>query len=133
MIKSKKELIQAEKKMILFVQDSNLSDIDPHQMTYEDAEILMQCIKSGYLIGVCERDGHELRTLDGKAHPELLSTNITPAGSAFLKPNKTDVKATAAIIISILSLAIAVLSNLQEIVQSVGWIADLLKSIIQRL
>ena len=28
---------------------------------------------------------------------------------------------------------IAVLANPQEIVQSVGWIADLLKSIIQRL
>lgn len=128
MIRSEKEYLKAQKKMLLRVQSSNLEDIDPHQMSMEDAEILMSCIRSGYLAGRYKENGFELRTMDGKAHPELLSTRITPAGAAFLKPNRTDRKATWALIIAFLSLVVSILSSFLDIRETICYLIHLLKS-----
>ena len=60
-------------------------------------------------------------------HPELLNTLITPRGYAFLKPQKTDVKATVALIVSIVAVVVSIAANLQQIVESFRWLVDSLK------
>lgn len=127
MLKSERDYEKAIRKMLLRVQNvTSLEEIQPHQMSLEDAEILMDCIKQGYLVGKTEDNGIELRTLDGKAHPELLSSLITPKGFAFLKPKNTDMKATAAIVISSFALLISILSSLDKILENIRWLIDLL-------
>lgn len=126
MLQSQRDYEKALRAMLLRVQRADsLDDVQPHQMSMEDAEILTDCIKQGYLRGITEEKGSELRTLDGKAHPVLLSTVITPKGAAFLKPKRTDIKATVALIISILALLVSILSNLDKIVENCRLIVNL--------
>ncbi|WP_195278929.1 hypothetical protein [Clostridium sp. J1101437_171009_A5] len=126
MLRSQRDYEKALRAMLLRVQRADsLDDVQPHQMNLEDAEILMDCVKLGYLHGRAENKGAELRTMDGKAHPVLLNTIITPKGLAFLRPKHTDIKATAAIVISILALLVSILSDLDRIIENCRLILNL--------
>ena len=133
MLKSQRGYEKAMRSMLRRVHSSeSLQSWNPHKMSVEDAEILMDCIKAGYLIGTTESDGAEHRTLDGKAHPELLSTSITPNGFAFLKPKRTDLKATVAIWLSIFAFIFSTLATLDKIVENYHWLANGIKAIITK-
>ena len=131
-IKSEKDYIKAQKEMLLRIQEMKLEDVNTRNMSTDEAEILMSCVKAGYLIGRYEENGLELRTMDGKAHPELFSTSITPSGAAFLKPNNSDAKATIALIISFLALIVSILSNFLDMKETIDFLICLLKSIISK-
>ena len=73
----------------------------PFDADAEELEVLSDCIKNGYIRGRTTyfHNGkeQELRTLDGKMHPEIINHIIPPKGLAFLsendecdKPNETD-------------------------------------------
>lgn len=126
-IKSERSFIKAQKKMLLHIQTMKLEDVDTRNMSMDEAEILMTCIKAGYLIGRYEENGLEFRTMDGKAHPELLSTKITLAGAAFLKPRHTGENTNIALIISFLVLVVSILSSFSEIKKTIGSLICLLK------
>ena len=75
----------------------------------------------------------ELRTMDGKAHSEIFNTVITLKGLEFLKPDRTKTKANLAIIISAIagavslgSLLVSVLANLDKIIRNLEILNDLL-------
>ena len=128
MLKSQRGYEKALRAMLRQVQGAaSLSEIQPHQMNREDSEILMECIKLGYLLGETEKNGVELRTKDGKAHPELHSTSLTPKGFAFLRPKRTDIKATVSLCISILALLVSILANLDKIAENFRLLTGLLK------
>ena len=86
MISSNQDYRNAMKEMIRKVQSGyepsfNASD--------EELELLSDCIKEGYIRGrttYIDGNGHEqeLRTLDGKMHPEIINHVIPPKGLAFL-------------------------------------------------
>ena len=61
----------------------------PFSADAEELEVLSDCIKEGYIRGrttYIDSNGHEreLRTLDGKMHPEIINHVIPPKGLAFL-------------------------------------------------
>lgn len=102
MISSNQDYIDAMKEMIRKVQSGYEP---PFNAGVEELEILSDCIKNGYIRGrttYVASDGreHELRTLDGKMHPEIINHVIPPKGLAFLdnssdnnksnKPNEAD-------------------------------------------
>lgn len=113
--------------MLLRIQKMKLEDVNTFEMSIGEAEILMSCVKAGYLNGRYEENGLEFRTMDGKAHPELLSTGITPLGAAFLNPKNTEVKATIALVFSGIALLVSILSNLSSIKENIDYIRYLLK------
>lgn len=86
MISSRQEYTGAMKDMIRKVQKGYTP---PFSADAEELEILSDCIKEGYIRGrttYIDRDGNEqeLRTLDGKMHPEIINHVIPPKGLAFL-------------------------------------------------
>lgn len=101
MISSSRDYKNAMKRMIRKVQGGYKPPFDADA---EELEILSDCIKSGYIRGQTTYIGidgheHELRTLDGKMHPEITNHIIPPKGLAFLydssddesdKPNEAD-------------------------------------------
>lgn len=71
--------------------------------------------------------------MDGKAHSEIFNTVITLKGLEFLKPDRTKTKANLAIIISAIagavslgSLLVSVLANLDKIIRNLEILNDLL-------
>lgn len=127
MVKNQKGYIREMRSMIRRVQTLPKGEsLNPFELSHEEAEILSDCIKNGYVIGTVtsfDKDTgreYELRTMDGKIHPELFNNVITPKGLAFLKPSKTDIKASIALIISILALLISFLSQLDRIIQNIA-------------
>lgn len=116
MIRNEKEYTKAMKKMILRVQNDGAPK--DAESTIEEMEVLTDCIRAGYLIGTTtftdSSTGAEidLRTMDGKMHPELLNNSVTPKGLAFLKPNKANLKSNVAIVTSILATLISLLAFL---------------------
>ncbi len=128
MIKSEREYNRAVREMLRRVQlASSVDEFHSDKMSVQESEILADCIKREFLIGRVSDSTGEFRTEDGKMHPELLNTLITPRGYAFLKPQKTDVKATVALIVSIVAVVVSIAANLQQIVESFRWLADSLK------
>ena len=86
MLHTEKEYNSAMRQMILRVQQAtSVDEINTWDMSIEEAEILLDCVASGYLIGKIPKNITECRTLDGKAHPELFNTVVTPKGLAFFK------------------------------------------------
>ena len=88
MITSDRDYLSAMKDMIRKVQSGYEP---PFNASAEELEILADCIRNGYIRGQTSyfRDGreHELRTLDGKIHPEITNHIIPPKGLAFLSEN----------------------------------------------
>ena len=120
MLHTEKEYNSAMRQMILRVQQAaSVDEINTWDMSIEEAEILLDCVASGYLIGKVPKNIAECRTLDGKAHPELFNTVITPKGLAFLKPPRTDLKATIALIVSAIAALISLLSNADQILHNI--------------
>lgn len=128
MIKSEREYKKAMRDMIRRVQSAkNADEINDATLTMEEAEILTDCILEGYVRGKVEEELSNgrvitLRTLDGKAHPEIYNTVIPLKGLAFLKPENTALKATIAIcasviasLVSISALFVSLLSSLDKI------------------
>jgi hypothetical protein len=127
MLRSERQYERAIRNMLHSVQSAeSVDEFDTWKMSTEECEVLSACIKRGYLVGKIEDDDGELRTLDGKMHPNLLNTTVTPAGCAFLRPKRTDAKATAAIMISIAALLVSILANLDRIAENYRWLIDLL-------
>ena len=90
MIKTKRDYDNAIRAMIRRVQRAKDKDeFNTFKMSAEEAEILLDCITAGYLIGEIQEP---YRTMDGKAHPELTNTFVTPKGLAMLEPSKTELK-----------------------------------------
>ena len=86
MISSSQDYTNAMKEMIRKVQSGYEP---PFNASDEELELLSDCINEGYVRGrttYIDRDGHEqeLRTLDGKMHPEIINHVIPPKGLAFL-------------------------------------------------
>ncbi len=122
-IRSMRGYNAAIRKMIRSVQRG----YDPSRSTdTQELELLADCIRNGYLIGrVSSPDPktgveHELRTLDGKMHPELFNQIVPPKGLAFLKPAASDIRSVIAICISVLALLVSLFANLDRIIQNVG-------------
>lgn len=112
MISSEKEYKEAMKCMVRKVQSGE--KIDVSGLSIEEAEVLSDCIKCGYIIGKAtewnERlhDFIDLRTLDGKAHPEIQSSVIPLKGMAFLKA-VPDWRTIVPIVISICALMVSII------------------------
>lgn len=92
MISSGQEYTNAMKDMIRKVQEGYEP---PFSADAEELEVLSDCIKEGYIRGrttYIDSDGHEreLRTLDGKMHPEIINHIIPPKGLAFLGDSSDD-------------------------------------------
>ena len=86
MISSSQDYRNAMKEIIRKVQ---CGYEPPFNASDEELELLSDCIKKGYIRGrttYIDSDGHEqeLRTLDGKMHPEIINHVIPPKGLAFL-------------------------------------------------
>lgn len=86
MISSEEEYYEAMREMIRKVQNGYEP---PFDASIEEMEIFADCIRNGYLLGkttYIDRDGieQELRTMDGKMHPELINNVVPPKGLAFL-------------------------------------------------
>ena len=134
--RTEKDYISAMRKMILRVQNAtDLDEIDTFTMTANEAEILFDCMKEGYLIGKVPKDETDFRTMDGKAHPELINTVVPPKGLAFLRPVKTDLKSNIALgvsvfaaLISLFAFLVTLLANLDKIIQNWSIFVSLLGS-----
>lgn len=113
-------------------------EINTMEMSIEDAEILNDCIENGFVRGetyATNSNGKKfpLRTMDGKAHPEIYNTVITLKGLEFLKPNRAEARANLAIaisavagVVSIASLLVNALANLDKIVENFQFLTNLL-------
>ena len=139
MISNQTDYRKAMCKMIRKIQNSSSAEeINDLEMSIEDAEILNDCIENGFVRGKTTYRNHngeeiELRTMDGKAHSEIFNTVITLKGLEFLKPDRTKTKANLAIIISAIagvvslgSLLVSVLANLDKIISNLEILNDLL-------
>ena len=91
LLNTERKYQNAMKRMIKRIQKTG--DIpDPRNLSDQDAEILMDCVKQGFLIG--EAQGWDERrhafidhrVLTGKAMPEVHSATIPLKGVIFLKP-----------------------------------------------
>lgn len=140
MIQSRSDYRAAVCRMIRTVQTAKSADeINSLKMTAEDAEILNDCIESGFIrgrISYLNSDGKEikLRTLDGKAHPQVFSTVITMKGLEFLKPDRTKLKANLALVFSALAVVVSVCSvlvtgmaNLDKILGNLSLLMELFR------
>lgn len=119
MINDKKLYESAMRTMIRRVQSAHSAcEIDSHSMSIEDAEILSDCIKAGYVNGTImyykkdECRMSELRTMDGKIHPRVTNTVITAAGLDFLRP-KRDWKFIVPTAIALLELVVIIIQTIQ--------------------
>lgn len=127
MISSEKEYFAAMRNMIRKVRSGY---VPAHDADHEELEVLAECIRQGYLLGKTTYiDEHgreqELRTLDGKMHPEITNHVIPPKGLAFLSPNKTERKSNialgvsiCAVVISLFAFIVTLLSNLDKIIEN---------------
>lgn len=123
MIKTKRDYDNAIRAMIRRVQRAKDKDeFNTFKMSAEEAEILLDCITAGYLIGEIQEP---YRTMDGKAHPELTNTFVTPKGLAMLEPSKTELKSNLAIVTSIsavlisaFALVVSLLANLDKMLEN---------------
>lgn len=93
MIETEEEFLQAMRDMIRKVQDGY--DL-PFSASTEEAEVLAECIRRGYLYGtitISSKSGKdmEFRTLDGKIHPVLYNRVVSPDGLAFLVSEEKEV------------------------------------------
>ncbi len=84
MIRSQREYKRAMRKMIKRVQSGEI--IDSWNESFEDMEILADCILAGYINGEVFHDGEVIRTMDGKIHPTIFNSHIPLKGLAFLRP-----------------------------------------------
>ncbi len=118
MIRNEKEFNAAMRRMIRRVQAGELL-IDPEDP--EDAEVLAECIKNGYLNGstsvIDPKTGkiREYRTQDGKIHPRLYNTLVPKAGLAFLNSEKMNLRVNWALAVSISAILVSLLANLDKI------------------
>ena len=124
MISSVKEYDVEMRKMLLKVQNGYEP---PFEADIEELELFADCIRKGYLLGkvsYVDRDGveQELRTMDGKMHPELSNHIVTPAGLAFLNPEKEDRRPMLALVVSIVALLVSILSNLDKILSNLHFL-----------
>lgn len=99
MVPSSQDYTNAMKEMICKVQNGYEPPFDASD---EELELLSDCIKEGYIRGrttYIGSDGREreLRTLDGKIHPQIINHIIPPKGLSFLseqdkrnEPDKAD-------------------------------------------
>lgn len=139
MIRNQADYHKAMCNMIRKIQNAHSADeINNADMSVEEAEILNDCIENGFVRGknhYFDSNGkrNELRTVDGKAHPVIHTTVITLKGLEFLKPDRTNAKANLAIIISALagaislgSLVVSVLTNLDKIISNFAILRGLL-------
>ena len=103
MVPSSLDYTNAMKEMICKVQNGYEPPFDASD---EELELLSDCIKEGYIRGrttYIGSDGREreLRTLDGKIHPQIINHIIPPKGLSFLseqdKRNEPDKIHTAKI------------------------------------
>lgn len=85
MIKTEKQYCRAMRKMIRRVQSGE--QINANSASFEDMEILSDCIRLGYVNGIIEESGCVLRTLDGKMRPRIFNNHIPLKGIAFLHPH----------------------------------------------
>ena len=123
MIKTKRDYDNAIRAMIRRVQRAKDKDeFNTFKMSAEEAEILLDCITAGYLIGEIQEP---YRTMDGKAHPELTNTFVTPKGLAMLEPSKTErkgnlaiVTSISAVLISAFALVVSLLANLDKMLEN---------------
>ena len=122
MIRSEKEFNAAMRRMIRRVQAGELL-IDPANP--EDAEVLAECIKNGYLNGSITvkdpRTGEEreYRTKDGKIHPRLYNTIVPKAGLAFLNSEKMNSRVNWALAVSIGAIIVSLLANMDKIYHNI--------------
>ena len=130
MIKSEREFTREMRKTILRIANGQSPFHNP--ATDDDSEVIAECINHGYLLSKHPlENGAVLRTMDGKAHPDVNTTVIPLKGLAFLKPDRTRTYARVSLWLSIAALLVSILSNLPEIFESVRMLIDLLKSIAQ--
>lgn len=122
MIKTERGYRRAMKRMIKRVRSTDdIAELDSSKMDPLDAEILYDCIAEGYIRGkltdTLGRDKHkiELRAMSGKALPEVYNNIITLKGLAFLKPDRTRLKANIALAISICAMLISLMANLDKV------------------
>lgn len=124
MVSSEKEYETEMKKMLLKVQNGYEP---PFDAGVEELELLSDCIRKGYLLGktsYIDENGveQELRTMDGKMHPELSNHIITHAGLAFLSPKKEDKRPLIALVVSVAALLVSILSNLDKILNNLDFL-----------
>ena len=133
MIRNQTDYRIAMCNMIRRVQMAKSTDeINEAKMSPEEAEILADSIESGFVRGrtkYLNSEGKEieLRNLKGIALPRVCSTVITLKGLEFLKPDRTKLKANLALIISVCSLVVSGLANLDKIITNL----DLLLKLFQ--
>lgn len=111
MIRSQREYKRAMRKMIRRVQKGE--EIDSWKESFEDMEILADCILAGYVNGELEHNGKTVRTMDGKIHPIVFNSHIPIKGLAFLHP-QFDWKFIIPTIISIIALLCSLLGPLNS-------------------
>ena len=126
MIKSEREFIIEMQNTILRVANGESPFHNP--ATDDDSEVIAECINQGYLLSNSPLDeGTVLRTMDGKAHPDVNTSVVPLKGLAFLKPDRTRLYAKVSLGLSIAALLVSILANLPEILGSLRMLADLLK------
>lgn len=129
MIKSERAFTAAMRKMIICIIKGKSPLHNPP--TDDDYEVLAECINRGLLLSSDQlKNGTVMRTMDGKAHPAV-NANIVPLkGLAFLRPDRTKLRANIALALSIIAIFISVLSNFSAIVDNVRLIEALLSATV---
>ena len=123
MIKSERTYYKEMRRMIRRVLKGE--EPLPKDPTREDLEILTECVSRGYLLNMDSRD-EVLRTADGRPHP-IVDLSVVPVkGLAFLRPDRTQLKSTIAIWVSIAAMLISLFANLSAIIQNVNEILSVL-------
>lgn len=97
----------------------------PENPTRQDLEVLAECVTRGYLLQK-GADQDFSRTMDGIPHLAVDMSVVPVKGLAFLHPDRTRLKSTVALWVSISALAVSLLSNLNAIAQSISWLISVL-------
>ena len=134
MIKSARNFESAMKSMVRHIANGEPYLSSPP--TRDELEVLTECVKKGYLLSLSDAEGASvMRTMDGMPHPEVNTTVVPLKGLMFLKPDRTQRRSIAALVVSIcaavislVALAAEMLTNLDRIVGNL----ELLRSLFVR-
>lgn len=126
MIKTERQFVCEMRKMIRRVINGENALHNPP--TPDDVEVLAECINCGYLLPLDSSNADAVnRTLDGTPHINLNTAVVPLKGLAFLRPDRTRLRANVAIFLSAVAIVVSILSDLTEIVGTIRCLICLLK------
>jgi hypothetical protein len=134
MIKTAHDYEAAMKSMVRHIANGEPYLSSPP--TRDELEVLTECVKKGYLLSLSDEEGTSvMRTMDGMPHPEVNTTVVPLKGLMFLKPDRTQRRSIAALVVSICAAAISLIALFAELVTNLDRIVEnleLLRSLFAR-